>query len=108
MAYCSNCGEKLPKDALFCPKCGTKTIKGVETGAPTISDELEKTFTKMSQELEKAFAVAAKEINAAFQTASENIKKSLQKEPVACPNCGEKNPSDAIFCYKCGKRITAE
>jgi DNA-directed RNA polymerase subunit RPC12/RpoP len=80
----------------------------VETGAPTISDELEKPFTKMSQELEKAFAVAAKEINAAFQTASENIKKSLQKEPVACPNCGEKNPSDAIFCYKCGKRITAE
>jgi uncharacterized membrane protein YvbJ len=108
MAYCSNCGEKLSKDDLFCPKCGTKTIKGVETAAPTISDDLEKAFTKMSQELEKAFAVAAKEINAAFQTASENIKKSLQKEPVACPSCGEKNPSDAVFCYKCGKRITAE
>jgi len=108
MAYCSNCGEKLSEDTLFCPKCGTKTIEGVETTAPTISDELKETFTKMSQELEKAFSVAAKEINAAFQTASENIKKSLQKEPVACPNCGEKNPSDAIFCYKCGKRIKAE
>ena len=65
-------------------------------------------FAKMSRELEKAFSVAAKEINAAFQTASENIKKSLQKEPVVCPNCGEKNPSDATFCYKCGKRIKAE
>jgi ribosomal protein L40E len=86
----------------------SKTTKGVETGAPTISDDLEKTFTKMSQELEKAFAVAAKEINVAFQTASENIKKSLQKEPVTCPSCGAKNPSNAIFCYKCGKRITAE
>jgi uncharacterized membrane protein YvbJ len=108
MAYCSNCGEKLSESALFCPKCGAKTIKGVEKAAPTISGELEKTFTKMSQELEKAFAVAAKEINAAFQTASENIKKSLQKEPVACPSCGKKNPSDAIFCYNCGKRIKAE
>jgi uncharacterized membrane protein YvbJ len=108
MEYCSNCGEKLSEDALFCPKCGTKAVKGVETVAPTISDDLKETFTKMSQELEKAFSVAAKEINIAFQTASENIKKSLQKEPVACPNCGEKNPSDAIFCYKCGKRIKAE
>jgi len=108
MAYCSNCGEKLSEDALFCPKCGTKTIKGMEAAAPTISDELKETFTKTSQELEKAFSVAAKEINAAFQIASENIKKSLQKEPVACPNCGEKNPNDAIFCYKCGKRMKTE
>jgi uncharacterized membrane protein YvbJ len=108
MAYCSNCGEKLSKDDAFCPKCGTKAIKGAKTAAPTISDDLEKTFTKMSQELEKAFAVAAKEMNAAFRTTSENLKKSLQKEPVVCPSCGEKNPSDAIFCYKCGKRITAE
>ena len=108
MVYCSNCGKELSEDTLFCPKCGTKTIKGVETTAPTISDELKETFTKMSQELEKAFSVAAKEINVAFQTASENIKKLLQKEPVVCPNCGEKNPSDATFCYKCGKRIKAE
>jgi uncharacterized membrane protein YvbJ len=108
MAYCLNCGEKLSKDDLFCPKCGTKIIKGVETAAPTISDDLEKAFTKMSQELEKTFAVAAKEINAAFRTANENLKKSLQKELVACPSCGEKNPSDSIFCYNCGKRIKAE
>jgi len=108
MAYCSNCGEKLSKDALFCPKCGTKTIRGVETDAPTVSDELKTAFAKMNQELEKAFSVAAKEINAAFQTASENIRKSLQKEPVACPNCGEKNPSDAVFCYNCGKRMKTE
>ena len=108
MAYCSNCGEKLPKDALFCPKCGTKTTKGVETNVPAPSDELKETLTKMSKELEKAFSVAAKEIQAAFQTASETIQKSLQKEPVVCPNCGEKNPSDATFCYKCGKKIKPE
>jgi uncharacterized membrane protein YvbJ len=108
MAHCSNCGEKLPDDAFFCPKCGTKTVKGAETNVPGPTDEMKEAFAKMSRELEKAFSVAAKEINAAFQTASENIQKSLKKEKIVCPNCGEKNPNNAVFCYNCGKRIKAE
>jgi uncharacterized membrane protein YvbJ len=108
MAYCSNCGEELPDAALFCPKCGTKTVKGVETNVPGPSDELKAAFTKMSVELEKAFSVAIKEINAAFQAANENIQRSLKKENIVCPNCGEKNPNNSVFCYKCGKKIKAE
>ena len=108
MLYCSNCGEKLSEDALFCPKCGTKTAKGVESNVPGPSDELKAAFAKMSVELEKAFSVAAKEINAAFQTASENIQKSLHKEQVTCTSCGEKNSNDAVFCSNCGKRLKAE
>lgn len=105
MAYCSNCGEKLPKDALFCPKCGTKTTKGVETNAPTPSDEMKQAFARMSTEMEKAFTLAAKEIQAAFQTARENIQQSLKKEPIVCSNCGEKNPGGSVFCFKCGKAL---
>ncbi|MEM3050995.1 MAG: zinc ribbon domain-containing protein [Candidatus Bathyarchaeia archaeon] len=105
MVYCSNCGVRLPKDAIFCPNCGVKAVRTVETVTPPVSDELKEAFNKMSQELEKAFAVAAKEISEAFQTASENIKKPLQRELVACPNCGAKNLSSAVFCYECGKRI---
>jgi ribosomal protein L40E len=108
MMYCSNCGEKLPEDALFCPKCGTKTLKGTEANVQNSSDELKEAVAKMSRELEKAFAVAAKEINAAFQTASENIQKSLKKEKIVCPSCGEENPNNAVYCYNCGKKLNSE
>jgi predicted amidophosphoribosyltransferase len=108
MAYCSNCGEKLPDTALFCPKCGTRTVKGVETNVPGPSDELKAAFSKMSVELEKAFSVAVKEINAAFQTANANIQRSIKKEKIVCPNCGEKNPNNSVFCYKCGRKIKPE
>ena len=96
---------KIAERRLFLPVCGTKTMKGVETNAPTPSDEMRQAFAKMSTEVEKAFTIAAKEIQTAFQTARANIQQSLQKEPVTCTNCGEKNPGDSIFCYKCGKKL---
>jgi ribosomal protein L40E len=105
MVYCSNCGEKLPKDACFCPKCGTKAVRGEESTVSSQTDELREAFDRMSQELEKAFAIATKEIQAAFQTAKENVQQSLYKEPLVCPSCGEKNPSSAAFCHKCGRKL---
>lgn len=105
MVYCFNCGEKLPKDAYFCPKCGFKAVRGVEANVPSPPDEVKEAFAKMGVELEKAFSLAAKEIHNAFQTARNNIQQSQSREPMVCPNCGEKNPSDAIFCSKCGKKL---
>jgi len=105
MTYCANCGERISKDDSFCSKCGVKTARGVETNAPTPSDEMVQAFAKMGTEIEKAFAIAAKEIQTAFQTAGQNIQQSMQKVPAVCTNCGEKNPSDSTFCFKCGKKL---
>jgi uncharacterized membrane protein YvbJ len=105
MAYCSNCGEKLPRDAYFCPNCGTKTMKGTETKVASSADDMREAFNKMEVELQKAFAVAAKEIQAAFQTARDNVQQSIRTETVVCSNCGEKNPHGSVFCYKCGEKI---
>jgi len=104
MDYCSNCGEKLPKDAYFCPKCGTKTALGIEANAPMASDEMRQAFAKMSTEIEKAFTIAAKEIQTAFQTARENVQKSTQKEPIVCSDCGATNPGGSLYCFKCGQK----
>jgi ribosomal protein L40E len=60
----------------------------------------------MSAELEKAFNIAAKEAQAAFQIARNNIQKTIYKEPIVCPNCGEKNPASATYCFKCGKSLS--
>jgi len=74
MAYCHICGDKLPKDALYCPKCGTKTVQFGNPSASTSTDEMRDAFNKMSQEMEKAFNAAAKEIQQAFQTARTNVQ----------------------------------
>ena len=105
MAFCQNCGEKLPKDSNFCPKCGVKTAQGTERQTPTPSDEMRQAFAKMSIELEKAFAIASKEIQVAFQTARENVLQSIQKESVVCGNCSGKNPAGSVYCYNCGQKI---
>jgi uncharacterized membrane protein YvbJ len=105
MVYCSNCGKEIPKDALFCSNCGTK----VRTEAPSAtspSDEMRDALTKMSMEMEKAFSVAAKQVQEAFNTARENVKKTVYKEPIVCPNCGEKNVANATYCFKCGKSLS--
>ena len=106
MAYCHNCGEKIPENALFCPKCGTKTMEGVKANIPAPSDDIREAFNKLSLELEKAFNIAAKEVHEAFQVARNNIQKSIQKEVIVCPNCGEKNAANAAYCFKCGKSLS--
>jgi ribosomal protein L40E len=108
MPYCHNCGEKLPDNAFFCPKCGTKTVTGVQSGASSPADDMRDALMRMSAEMEKAFTIAAKEVHEAFKQAKDNIQKTVVKESVICPNCGEKNPASATYCFKCGKKLGPE
>jgi uncharacterized membrane protein YvbJ len=102
--YCHNCGEQLPEKAAYCPKCGTRTNPGAQ-GSGTASEEMRESFTRMSQEMERAFTIAAKELQEAFKTARNNIQRTVYKEPIICPSCGEKNLSSASYCVKCGKSL---
>lgn len=105
MVFCSKCGEKVPEDAYFCPKCGFRTRKGVEAGVAAPVEDVREAFAAMEKELEKAFTTAAKEMQKAFKTVTENVKEKGFARQVVCTGCGEKNPSGVSFCYKCGKKI---
>lgn len=94
MVFCSKCGEELPENAYFCPKCGARTRRGVEAGISTPWEELKDALSKMGQEIEKA-----------FKTTRESIRESTSREQVVCSHCGEKNLGYARFCYKCGKEL---
>jgi uncharacterized membrane protein YvbJ len=108
MVYCSNCGEKIPDDAYFCPKCGTKTPEGKASNAAYPSDELRDAFYKVGIELERAFSIAAHETHAAIKKASENMQQktaSNTQGPAVCSSCGTKNVSGAVFCNNCGTKV---
>jgi predicted amidophosphoribosyltransferase len=108
VVFCSNCGEKLPENAYFCPRCGVRTEKGLEAGMSTPWEDLREAFAKMGEEIEKAFSVAGKEMEQAFKTARGKIREVTSREPVACPHCGEKNVVSANFCSNCGKKLKQE
>lgn len=85
--------------------CGLRTKKGVEAGISTVTEDLRDAFYKTGEEIEKAFSIAGREIERAFRTAREKIKETTSREPVPCPSCQEKNPVNARFCRKCGKKL---
>jgi len=108
MVYCSNCGEKIPDDAYFCPKCGIKTPKGKASNMAYPSDELRDAFYKVGIELERAFTIAAHETHQAIKKASENMQQKTAtkpKETIVCSRCGTKNVSGAVFCHSCGAKV---
>ena len=82
MVYCSNCGEKIPDDAYFCFKCGTKTPVGKAAKATYPADELRDAFYQVGIELERAFNIAAKETQAAFKRVSEEMQQKQHKKPL--------------------------
>ena len=107
--FCSNCGEKVHEDINFCPKCGLRTVKGIEKNVPIPSqrnweEELESAVEKIGEEMEKAFSIAGKEIEKAFHRIKEKMRKT-EKEMVVCKNCGERNRKESNFCYKCGTEL---
>lgn len=105
MVYCSECGEELPEEAAFCPKCGSRTGEPLKEGVSIPMDELREGLAEAGEEIEKALQIAAREIDRAFRTARENIRDHTRRRTVACPDCGEKNPYYAKFCHSCGKAL---
>jgi ribosomal protein L40E len=113
MTFCSHCGTQLSDENYFCPKCGTKTQKGVQDNIKYPTDQLRDAFTQAGREMEKAFTIAATELHKAFQNVREDFKNNPEQtttqqatvSKVNCINCGAINEPDAVFCRNCGTKL---
>lgn len=106
MTYCINCGQKIPDDAFFCPKCGAKTQKGIEANVAPSAEELREAFKRVGVEFERAFLLVAKEMHTAVQKATENTQS--KPKTVECQNCKAKMLSNAIYCQNCGTKQSSK
>lgn len=116
MIYCANCGKQLEDDANFCPKCGTRTEKGVKEGVnipwgdTQIKQELDKALSEASKALDEGVKVArvtlqdvGKRINEEVQNARDRSRERTQT--IHCTTCGQENMTSAKFCSKCGAEL---
>jgi ribosomal protein L32 len=108
IVFCSNCGETI-FDVNFCPKCGVRTMKGVEENVPiprqrNWEEELESAVETIGEEMERAFTIAGSELKKALHRTKESLS-STEKKGVVCTKCGETNQNDTNYCYKCGTKL---
>jgi predicted amidophosphoribosyltransferase len=108
--FCSHCGNAIPDDVNFCPKCGVRTVKGVEQNVPlpgqgNWEERFESTVETIGEELEKAFSTARRQLEQAYHRTKESMRKT--SDTVNCPNCGETNQNDTNYCYRCGTKLNA-
>ncbi|MDR2547125.1 MAG: zinc ribbon domain-containing protein [Lachnospiraceae bacterium] len=88
---CSNCQNELREAARFCDNCGTAAVQSNTESAQTDSGVSQETGAGTAESQDTAATIA--------DTALENT--------IACPNCGNQLPADALFCNICGETLTA-
>lgn len=50
---------------------------------------------------------STRKLEAEIRQLEEKIEK-MQPKPVFCPGCDIELPFDAVYCYKCGRKVTEE
>jgi len=88
---CIQCGRPIPDISKFCPYCRTKQTKEVAVA-------------EQKQEIEKENASA--ELKPKIEAKEFPEPEAQEKPPFYCRYCGAENKVDAVFCERCGKRIS--
>ena len=126
MKKCIHCGTELPEGAKFCFKCGGKQL---EQETKEEKDNFQTPAQEEEGEETTVFIEEASQEASDEETAQEPAEEDLEEAPDEkapheeeqpeaeekqrntgrkfCPYCGAQNDADAVFCFSCGKNMTA-
>lgn len=94
MAFCVNCGKKLPIGAKFCDDCGTAVIKEETTvTSSTVSPEPGNSEQKKQTTKEATYS---------------ERKQEFAGKIIKCPSCGAEIQSLTAVCPDCGHEINSQ
>ena len=96
MPYCHKCGTKNDDDAQYCTKCGNYLVK---------NSAFEENIEKAAEEFGKKAEQFGKRIEKKAKEFAKSIEERTDPESKKCPDCGIELNYDAIYCWKCGKKI---
>lgn len=111
MGYCSNCGNELDDEDMFCSRCGAITPRGVEKGVrsplidPHTREEVHRALQTASEHIDRAMKIAINSLREATRGIEEGIRGSESFPAKYCNKCGSKNQADARYCEKCGAEL---
>ena len=96
MPYCDKCGKKNDDDAEYCTKCGNYIAAG---------STFEKDIENAAEEFGRKAEQFGKHIEKKAKAFAKSVEERTDSKAKQCPDCGTELKSDAIFCWKCGKKI---
>lgn len=124
MKTCSNCGQSLPDDAIFCGHCGKRLSPQPEPAEQPLQPEQQPEQNTPPIQPEGEPEPSAKPLDSEEQQPqSEEQQPQPEEQPPVqeaqpprqdpqppqpdsfCPNCGERIQGDAVFCPNCGAHL---
>lgn len=84
--FCSNCGKELPKEAAFCPYCGSKILKVEDEKKDTVKEITD----TVANHIEEAVEDISKAANNVEKEVSENIDNITNNASERLNNANEK------------------
>lgn len=80
----------------------TKQLQSIKDGAIAQTENLREAVKRENETVEKEIR---QKIQSPKKESASETEKMAETNPLVCPDCGQKNDADAVFCVKCGRKL---